>query len=95
VIAGVMTPDANIAVTRIQAVAQTGPAGCTTQPVLFATDGTSPGTIPLALSGLLNDSGPIAVNYAAGATIYLLAVPPVACTTRPADVNVLVQYKGN
>ena len=93
-IAGILTPDSAITVTRIQAVVQTPPAGCTNNAVLAVTDGTAPGTTIQPLTGGFGDSGPIAVNYSAGAPIYLFGVPGIGCTTRPADVNVLVQFKG-
>ena len=95
VIGGFMTPDTNITLTRIQAAAQTAPAGCATGALLIVTDGTSPGTSILTLSAVLADSGPLALNYAAGAPMFLLSVPGTGCTTLPANVNVIVQYKSN
>lgn len=88
-----MTPDSNIALTRIQAASQTLPAGCATAALLVVTDGTAPGTTILTLSGLLADSGSLALNYAAGAPMFLLSVPGTGCTTPAANVNVVVQYK--
>jgi hypothetical protein len=93
VLSGFMTPDSAIAVTRIQAVAQIAPAACATPALLVVTDGTSPGTTILQLSALLADSGPMSLNYAAGAPMFLLSVPGTGCTTVPANVNVVVQYR--
>ena len=88
-----MTPDTNITLTRVQAAAQTAPAGCATPPLVIVTDGTAPGTTFVTLAGLLTDSGPLALNYAAGVPMFLLSVPGTGCTTVPANVNVVVQYK--
>ena len=90
-----MTPDTNITLTRIQAAAQTAPAGCATGALLIITDGTAPGTSILTLSSVHADSGPLALNYAAGAPMFVLSVPGTACTTLPANVNVVVQYKSH
>jgi hypothetical protein len=95
VLAGFMTPDSNITLTRIQATAQTAPVGCATGALLIVTDGTGPGTSILTLSALIGDSGPLTLNYAAGAPMFLLSVPGTGCTTLPANVNVIVQYKSN
>ena len=93
VLGGVLTPDSNITVKRVQAAAQVPPAGCTTQAQLIVTDGTAPHTATLMLSSIVADSGPLTIDYAAGAPIYLLTVPPTGCTTVPANVNVVVQYR--
>ena len=95
VLPGFMTPDSNITLTRVQAAAQTGPAGCATGPLMIVTDGTGPGTTILTLSSVLADSGPLTLNYAAGAPMFLLSVPGTGCATIPANVNVIVQYKSN
>jgi hypothetical protein len=94
VFGGVFTPSGNIALTRVQAAAQTAPAGCTSNAVLVVTDGTAAGSSVVPLSGVISDSGPLNVSYTAGSPIYVLAIPGVGCTTRPANVNVLVQYQG-
>jgi hypothetical protein len=86
------TIDKAITVTRFQAQAKTAPAGCTTNAVVRVTDGTSP--VNLALAAAANDSGAITQNYAAGATIAISVQTAAAgCTTSPADVNVVVQYR--
>ena len=41
VLAGALTPDGNITITRIQAVAQTAPAGCSSPAVILVTDGSA------------------------------------------------------
>jgi len=56
------------------------------------TDGTSPVNVTIAAAA--NDSGSIAQNYAAGATITVSVQTAAAgCTTSPADANVVVQYR--
>ncbi len=62
-----MTPDTNITLTRIQAAAQTAPAGCATGALLIITDGTAPGTSILTLSQRARRQRLLALNYAAGA----------------------------
>jgi hypothetical protein len=86
------TLDKAITVTRLQAQAKTAPAGCTTNAVVRLTDGTSP--LNVTISAAANDSGPASQNYAAGASLQLLVQTAAAgCTTSPADVNVIVQYR--
>jgi hypothetical protein len=56
------------------------------------TDGTSP--VNVTISGAANSSGAISQNYAAGASLTLgVATAAAGCTTRPADINVTVQYR--
>ena len=62
--------------------------------MLLVTDGSPAGTTLLSLTGQVNDSGPISINHASGAPIFLASIPAPACTTRAANVNVVVQYKG-
>jgi hypothetical protein len=90
---GVLTPDSNITLTRVQAAAQVPPAGCTTPASLIVTDGTAAHTTTVSLSSIVADSGPTSVDLAAGAPVYLVTVPPSGCTTVPANVNVVVQYR--
>jgi len=86
------TLDRAITVTRVQAQAKTGPAGCTTNAVLRVTDGTTPVNVTIAAAA--NDSGVIAQNYAAGSTVTVSVQTAAAgCSTSPADVNVTVQYR--
>jgi len=66
--ASTFTPDTAIRVTRIQAEAVNPPNNCTTNAVISLSDGTPAGTGTLAITGAANDSGPIALNYSAGAT---------------------------
>jgi hypothetical protein len=86
------TTDKAITVTRVQAQAKTGPAGCTTNAVVRVTDGSTP--VNLTISASANDSGAIAQNYAAGAAVQVLVQTAAAgCTTSPSDANVVVQYR--
>jgi hypothetical protein len=86
------TPDKAVTVTRLQVQAKTAPSGCATNAVVRFTDGTTP--INLTITAAANDSGAITQNYAAGTSL-TVAVQTVAagCTTSPADVNVVVQYR--
>jgi hypothetical protein len=91
------TPDVAITVTRIQAQVGVAPKGCKTNAVLQISDGgTPPTTATLAIATAANDSGPIAVNYAAGVPITLSVSTPAACGIldigAPALGNVIVQY---
>jgi len=86
------TLDKAITVTRVQAQAKTAPAGCTTNAVVRVTDGTSP--VNLTIAAAANDSGTLTQNFAAGAVITISVNTAAAgCTTSPADVNVVVQYR--
>jgi len=86
------TPDKAVTVTRVQVQAKTAPSGCTTNAVVRLTDGTSP--VNVTISAASNDSGAIAQNYAAGASLSVAVQTAAAgCATSPADANVIVQYR--
>jgi hypothetical protein len=86
------TLDKAVTVTRIQAQAKTAPAGCTTNAVVRVTDGTTP--VNVTIGAAANDSGAIAQNYAAGAAVTIgVQTSAAGCTTSPADVNIIVQYR--
>ncbi len=86
------TTDKAVTITRIQVQAKTAPAGCTTNAVVRLTDGTTP--VNVTISAAANDSGAIAQNYAAGASLTVAVQTAAAgCTTSPADANVVVQYR--
>ncbi len=86
------TLDKAITVTRVQVQAKTAPAGCTTNAIARLTDGTAP--VNVTVSAAANDSGAIAQNYAAGASLSVAVQTAAAgCTTSPADTNVVVQYR--
>jgi hypothetical protein len=97
--ASTFTPDTAIKVTRIQAQAAIPPVSCTSNGVISLGDGTPAGTQTLAITGAANDSGPIAINYSAGAILTLKVTTSASCYTgteeprQPAFVNVVVQYK--
>jgi hypothetical protein len=86
------TVDKAVTVTRLQVQAKTAPSGCTTNAIVRLTDGTTP--VNVTISAAANDSGAIAQNYAAGASL-TIAVQTAAtgCATSPADANVIVQYR--
>jgi hypothetical protein len=92
---GRFTPDGDLTVTRIQVYLQTPPDGCDTNAVVQISDGTPDGTTTLTLTAAANDSGPLAVSYAAGVPISVgVSTRAMECDTRPQGANVLVQYKG-
>ena len=86
------TPDKAVTVTRVQVQAKTAPSGCTTNAVVRLTDGATP--VNLTIAAAANDSGAIAQNYAAGASLTIAVQTGAAgCATSPADANVVVQYR--
>ncbi len=86
------TTDKAVTVTRVQVQAKTAPSGCSTNAIVRLTDGTSPVNVTIAAAA--NDSGPITQNYAAGAAVTISVQTAAAgCSTSPADVNVVVQYR--
>ena len=90
--AATWTLDKAVTVTRVQAQAKTAPAGCSTNAVVRVTDGTTP--VNVTVSATANDSGAITQNYATGAAVTIAVQTAAAgCTTSPADVNVIVQYR--
>ncbi len=93
--ASTFTPDNGITVTRIQAQLVIAPLGCTQNAVLEVSDGTPAGTKTLTVNAAANDSGPIAVNYSAGAPIRVSVGTAASCGggQQPALANMEVQYK--
>jgi len=86
------TPDKAVTVTRLQVQAKTAPSACSTNAIVRLTDGTTP--VNITISAAANDSGAIAQNYAAGASLTIAVQTAAAgCTTSPADANVVVQYR--
>ena len=84
--------DKPVTVTRLQVQAKTAPSGCSTNAIVRLTDGTTP--INVTISAAANDSGAITQNYSAGASLTVsVQTAASGCTTSPADVNALVQYK--
>jgi len=92
--ASTFTPDTAIKVTRIQAQAAFPPLSCISNGVISLSDGTPAGTRTLTITDAANDSGPIAFNYSAGATLTLsVSTAASVCGRPPMFVNVVVQYK--
>jgi probable HAF family extracellular repeat protein len=92
--AGKFIPDGPITVTRLTAYLQTAPTGCNTNAVVQLSDGTPEGVTQLTLTAAANDSGVLSVDYPAGASLLVgVSARAVGCGMRPADANVLVQYK--
>jgi len=87
-----ITLDKAVTVTRVQVQAKTAPLGCATNAMVRLTDGTTPVNVTIAAAA--NDSGAVAQNYAAGATLTLSVQTAAAgCSTPPSDANAVIQYK--
>jgi DNA-binding beta-propeller fold protein YncE len=93
-VAAAFTPGNAIVVTRVEAQALVAPAGCRTNLMLQLSDGTPAGTTSLPVAAARNDSGVLAIPYAAGTPVQLTVLPPAGCSTAPASINVVVQYQG-
>jgi hypothetical protein len=86
------TPDKGVTITRVQVQAKTAPSGCATNAIVRLTDGATP--VNLTIAAAANDSGAVAQNYAAGASLTIAVQTAAAgCATSPADANVTVQYR--
>jgi hypothetical protein len=86
------TPDKGVTITRVQVQAKTAPSGCATNAIVRLTDGATP--VNLTITAAANDSGAVAQNYAAGASLTIAVQTAAAgCATSPADANVTVQYR--
>jgi hypothetical protein len=86
-------PDKAITVTGLTAAVRTAAVGCTTQPVVQVSDGTS--SINLTITNRNNQNRVVVTqNYAANSNL-LISLPTgaVGCTTLPSDMNVTVEYK--
>jgi len=87
-----LTPDKAITITRLQAQAKTAPSGCSTNAVVQLAQGAT--TQNLTISAAANDSGAISVNLSAGTAVTLgVSTAAAGCTTNPADVTAVVEYK--
>jgi hypothetical protein len=84
------TPDKSITITSIEAVA-TVISSCTVAPTITIT-GTTTSTLTLP-SGSQWTTGAIANNYTGGSTMIMIAGTTGTCTTPPANLNIIVQYK--
>jgi len=91
--ASTFTPNTPITLTRIQVQLGSAPAGCSRYAVLRVSDGTVPGTKTLPIVAAANDSGVLAVNYAAGIPVTVGVSVIAACSSPPSNSNVVVQYK--
>ena len=88
------TPDNGITVTRIQVQVVIPPFGCTRNAILKVSDGTPTGTQTLTITAAANDSGPIAVNFAARVPIAVSVSTAASCSGQePLLANMVVQYK--
>jgi hypothetical protein len=90
--ASTFTPDTAITVTRIEVRLRTAPAGCATTPRVRVTDGTTAQVV--TINSAYENSGALALNYAAGVPISLqLNREAAGCTTEPRAANIVVQYR--
>jgi hypothetical protein len=70
------------------------PSNCARQGVIRVSDGTTAGTRTLTIAALANDSGALAINYAAGIPITVGVSTSAACAIPPVSATAVVQYKG-
>ena len=93
-VVGHFTPDGPITVTRIQVQIQADTVNCRQHPILALSDGTRTGTMTLQLKSAAVDSGALSMDVAAGSTLLLMVNGKEGeCRTRPADANIVVQYR--
>jgi hypothetical protein len=83
-------PDNGIQVTRLQGTVGIAPSKCSTNAGITVSDGTTTFTLPIAAAS--NDSGPIALNYAAGTKLTVSVSSGTRCDIVPAAGNVVMQY---
>jgi hypothetical protein len=70
------------------------PEACSVNMALQVSDGTPSGTQSLVISNAENDSGPLALDYAAGVSLRVSVIPASGCHDDPGSINVDVQYQG-
>jgi hypothetical protein len=85
------TPDKSITITSIEGVA-TVITSCTVAPTITIT-GTTTSTLTLTTGGAQWTTGAISNNYTGGSTMIMIAGTTGTCTTPPANLNIIVQYK--
>ena len=88
--ASTLTPNEDIAVTRVQAQLELPGQNCSVNPVISVSNGTA--SVTLSLATLANDTGPINTGFVAGIPITVSVSSPAACLLAPSWANVVVQY---
>ena len=93
-VVGHFTPDVAITVTRIQVQLVADGGNCRRDPTLTLSNGTPRGTYLLHLNGASVDSGTLSMDVSAGTPLVLMVDGQEGgCRWRPADANIVVQYK--
>jgi len=85
------TPSGSVTLTRIQGRVVPAPSGCNTQFRVQLSDGAQSATLSLAAAS--NDSGALALPFNASVPLRLSVLPPAGCSTKSAQLNVVVQYR--
>jgi hypothetical protein len=85
------TPSGNVALTRIQGRVVTAPVGCSVPLRVQVSDGSQTATLPITSAS--TDSGGLAVPFNAGVPLRLSLLPFAGCSTKPSQLNVVVQYR--
>jgi len=88
--ASTLTPNGDIAVTRVQAQLEVPGQYCSVNPVVTVSNGTA--RVTLSLATLANDTGPVNASFVAGIPITVSISSPAACVFAPSWANVVVQY---
>jgi hypothetical protein len=88
--ASALTPNEDIAVTRVQAQLELPGQNCSVNPVINVSNGTA--SVTLSLATLANDTGPVNTSFAAAIPITVSVSSPAACLLAPTWANVVVQY---
>jgi hypothetical protein len=91
--ASTFRPSQAIAVTRIQVQAAIAPSACSRNGVVTVSDGTVGGTHSLRVAAAASDSGPIRLDYSAGALLTVGVTATAVCSVPPAGATVVVQYE--
>ena len=89
--ASTLTPAEDITVTRVQAQTEVPGQNCSANPVITVSNGTV--SVPLSITTLANDTGPVNTSFVAGIPITVSVGSPAACLFPPVWANVVVQYK--
>ena len=88
--ASTLTPNEDIAVTRVQAQMEGPGESCSANPVITVSNGTA--SVILSLTKLANDTGSVDTSFVAGIPVTVTVSSPAACLYAPSWANVVVQY---
>jgi hypothetical protein len=88
--ASTLTLNEDMVVTRLQVQVEGQGESCSANAVITVSNGSA--SLPLSVTTLANDTGPVNARFVAGIPITVSVGSPAACLYAPSWANVVVQY---